>query len=178
MVLESVLPLQRLRFDLCLETSFCSSEMAHFLLHSSKLLCSVNEAAAPSKSRVAVSPPWPASGSGLPLETSAGGFPKFPGCLRAQWAPCLPQLLSANCHVHPSSYLLILTICFLIICTVWDNSLRVILISLGFPGGASGKDPTCQCRRHKKCGFDPLVGKIPGGGWGNPLQYPIHSPVF
>ena len=25
----------------------------------------------------------------------------------------------------------------------------------GFPGGASGKEPTCQCRRHKICGFDP-----------------------
>ena len=25
---------------------------------------------------------------------------------------------------------------------------------LGFPGGASGKEPACQCRRHKKCRFD------------------------
>ena len=32
--------------------------------------------------------------------------------------------------------------------------------SLGFPGGASGKEPACQCRRHKRCGFDPWVGKI------------------
>ena len=24
---------------------------------------------------------------------------------------------------------------------------------LGFPGGASGKEPTCQCRRHKKMGI-------------------------
>ena len=24
-----------------------------------------------------------------------------------------------------------------------------------FPGGASGKEPTCQCRRHKRCKFDP-----------------------
>ena len=30
-----------------------------------------------------------------------------------------------------------------------------------FPGGASGKEPTCQYRRCKKCGFDPWVGKIP-----------------
>ena len=28
-----------------------------------------------------------------------------------------------------------------------------------FPGGASGKAPTCQCRRH---GFSPCVGKIAG----------------
>ena len=26
--------------------------------------------------------------------------------------------------------------------------------------GVSGKEPTCQCRRHKRCGFDPWVGKI------------------
>ena len=31
----------------------------------------------------------------------------------------------------------------------------------GFPGGASGKEPACQCRRHRKCGFDPWVRKIP-----------------
>ena len=31
----------------------------------------------------------------------------------------------------------------------------------------SGKESTCQCRR---CRFDPWVGKIPGGGNGNPLQ--------
>ena len=30
-----------------------------------------------------------------------------------------------------------------------------------FPGGASGKELACQCRRHKRCGFDPWVGKIP-----------------
>ena len=31
----------------------------------------------------------------------------------------------------------------------------------GFLGGSSGKEPTCQCRRHKRLGFDPQVGKIP-----------------
>ena len=24
-----------------------------------------------------------------------------------------------------------------------------------FPGGATGKEPACQCRQHKRCGFDP-----------------------
>ena len=33
--------------------------------------------------------------------------------------------------------------------------------SLGFPDGASGKKAACQCRRCKKCGFDPWAGKIP-----------------
>ena len=31
----------------------------------------------------------------------------------------------------------------------------------GFPGGASGKGLTCQCRRCKRLGCDPWVGKIP-----------------
>ena len=31
----------------------------------------------------------------------------------------------------------------------------------GFPAGAGGKEPTCQCRRCKRCWFDPWVGKIP-----------------
>ena len=38
----------------------------------------------------------------------------------------------------------------------------------GFPGGASGKEPTCQCRRRKRCGFNPWVGKIPWRRAGQP----------
>ena len=30
-----------------------------------------------------------------------------------------------------------------------------------FNDGTSGKESTCQCRRHKRCGFDARVGKIP-----------------
>ena len=35
------------------------------------------------------------------------------------------------------------------------------LVAPGFPGGPSGKEPACQCRRHKRCKFDPCIGKIP-----------------
>ena len=31
----------------------------------------------------------------------------------------------------------------------------------GFPGGASGKQSTCQFRKHKRCVFNPWVEKIP-----------------
>ena len=48
----------------------------------------------------------------------------------------------------------------------WGPSLR------GFADGASGKEPTCQCRRCKRCGFDPWVGKIP---WRRTWQ---PTPVF
>ena len=40
---------------------------------------------------------------------------------------------------------------------------------MGFPGGASGKESTCK--RHRRCGFDPWVGKSLKGRHGNPLQY-------
>ena len=30
-----------------------------------------------------------------------------------------------------------------------------------FPGGASVKEPASQCSRHKRCGLNPWVGKIP-----------------
>ena len=31
----------------------------------------------------------------------------------------------------------------------------------GFPGCTSGKEPTCQCRRRKRCRLNPQVRKIP-----------------
>ena len=39
--------------------------------------------------------------------------------------------------------------------------LSVTQLVLGFPGGTSGKESSCQCRRQKRCGFDPWVRKIP-----------------
>ena len=49
----------------------------------------------------------------------------------------------------------------------WPN-----FVSFYFLGGASGKEPSCQCRRHKICEFDPWVGKIP---WRRKWQ---PTPVF
>ena len=39
--------------------------------------------------------------------------------------------------------------------------LRNITKNRGFPGGASGKEFPCQCRRHKQFRFNPWVGKMP-----------------
>ena len=38
-------------------------------------------------------------------------------------------------------------------------------------GGASGKEPACQCRRLRDAGSTPESGRSPGGGHGYPLQY-------
>ena len=48
----------------------------------------------------------------------------------------------------------------------------LILLLAGFPGGASGKEPDCQCWRGKRCGFSLWVGKIP---WSRKWQ---PTPVF
>ena len=40
------------------------------------------------------------------------------------------------------------------------NCIKVLCLG-GFPGGTSGKEPVCQCKRLKRCGFDPWFRKIP-----------------
>jgi len=42
---------------------------------------------------------------------------------------------------------------------------------LGFPGGADGKEPACQCKRHKRLEFDPWIRKIP-------CKRALSSPIF
>ena len=42
---------------------------------------------------------------------------------------------------------------------------------MGFPGGTVVKEPTCQSRWCRRCGFDPGLGRSPRVGNGNPLQY-------
>ena len=53
----------------------------------------------------------------------------------------------------------------------WGSPYTTSRYKMGFSGGASGKEPTCQYRRRKRCRFDPWVRKIPRRGNGNPLQY-------
>ena len=47
---------------------------------------------------------------------------------------------------------------------------RSLTLCTSSPGGASDKEPACQCRRCKRCWFD-QSGRSPRGGHGNPLQY-------
>ena len=48
---------------------------------------------------------------------------------------------------------------------------------MDFPGGASGKEPTCQRRRHLDVGSIPGLGRSSEGGHGNPFQYSTHSRI-
>ena len=61
----------------------------------------------------------------------------------------------------------------------FNSTKEIILVFLfsvdagkGFPDGTSGKEPACQCRRLKREGFDPWVGKI---AWRRAQQ---PTPVF
>ena len=42
-----------------------------------------------------------------------------------------------------------------------NTCIPVAYIYMGIPGGASGKKPTCECKRHRRHGFDPWARKIP-----------------
>ena len=48
----------------------------------------------------------------------------------------------------------------------------VLTVKVGFPGCTSGKEPTCLCRRFKRCGLHSRVCKIPWRGKWQP------TPVF
>ena len=52
--------------------------------------------------------------------------------------------------------------------SLYDADIKLLVIcqigfthvTQGFPGGISGKEPTCQSRKHKRRGFNPWVGNI------------------
>ena len=58
---------------------------------------------------------------------------------------------------------------FILLFLIFKN---IYLFGYARSGGASGKEPTCQCRRCKRCGFNPWIEKIP---WRRAWQ---PTPVF
>ena len=46
-----------------------------------------------------------------------------------------------------------------------------LMVLINFPGDANGKESACQCRRCKRCGFNPCVRKIPWRRHDNLFQY-------
>ena len=63
-----------------------------------------------------------------------------------------------------------------IVCTlcVWLISFSIILFG-SIPSGTGGKEATCQCRRYKRLGFDPWVGKIPWRRTRQPIPVFLHG---
>ena len=69
--------------------------------------------------------------------------------------PCFPfRILSLHLTdtIYSSSIFLHVSTC---------DYYVMIKNKMGLPRWHRGKDPTCQCRRHKRQGFHPWVGKIP-----------------
>ena len=95
----------------------------------------------------------------LCITEALGVFPHFLwSLLRGSLAknPPLPPVHSENpIPVSASPHLLGLGFFFLAL--------------LGFPGGSDGKESTCNVG---DLGLIPGMGRYPGGGLGNPLQYP------
>ena len=44
--------------------------------------------------------------------------------------------------------------------SAWASVSTQLCLFRGFPSGNCGKEPACQCRRRKRCGFHPWVRKI------------------
>ena len=80
-----------------------------------------------------------------------------PGAEPSLWHRGDCSLAATSLHFYNSLILCLSTSTFWAATTY--SSYRNLL--LGFPGGARGKEPSCQCRRCKSCRFDPWVGKIP-----------------
>ena len=93
--------------------------------------------------------PWswrsPGEGKGNPLQYSCLENPMDRGVWRASVQGLSRSWRQLKWHSKHSRLLLI-------------HGFRV---SLMLPGDASGKEPTCQCRRRKRCGFNPCIRKIP-----------------
>ena len=41
--------------------------------------------------------------------------------------------------------------------STWEFPFKQFHSGMDFPGGTSGKESACQCRRHRRCRFDPWV---------------------
>ena len=79
---------------------------------------------------------------------------------RIFWLCCYSLLIIVYLDSPSSSFQFL---CFIEpICSLLFIHLgRVLMSDMGFPDGPSSKESTCQCRRRKRHGFDPWVGKIP-----------------
>ena len=54
-------------------------------------------------------------------------------------------------------------------------------VHLWFPRWLSVKESACQCRSHRRHGFNPWIGRSPGGGNGTPVLvsvFPVSGSVF
>ena len=91
---------------------------------------------------------------------------------------CVATLYPAHLSVpFPQGHRLALCLCHILVVLIIfhtlhqqkDSSMKSRMT--GFPAGTSGKEPACQCRRHKRHGSNQRLETSPGEGNGNPLWY-------
>ena len=66
-----------------------------------------------------------------------------------------------ECELSVPSFTLTITRVLVKVIFISLNKSIITVHQWGFPDGTSGKEPTCQCRRHKRFRFNPWVGKTP-----------------
>ena len=93
----------------------------------------------------------PGGGHGNPLQDSCWRIPRMeePGGLQSMGSQKVGTTERLYCHFQ---------------CIIWS-----------FLGGASGKELVCQCRRCKRCGFNPWVRKIPWRRAGQLTRVLLHG---
>ena len=92
--------------------------------------------------------------------------------ISAQWGMSSINYLSQNSLLCLLNFCQPYTIVWSSSCTALIPLLFSIDVrSVGFPGSAHGKEPTCQCKRCRDAGLIPGLGRYLGDGHGNPLQY-------
>ena len=81
-------------------------------------------------------------------------------------APLCWSLMFLRLTLRHFSFLFLCAVLCLVVLFVSDSTFFLfscLLFFLPIRGDASGKETSCQCRRHKRPRFDPWVGKIPWG---------------
>ena len=70
-------------------------------------------------------------------------------------------LTSALVCTEPSPLRPLFPLCQTSSAFLLEGPLSLALRFISIPGGTGDKEPICRCRRCKRCGFDPWVGRIP-----------------
>ena len=80
---------------------------------------------------------------------------------------------------RPEGPITLVSICgVLTMCQASAWLVYIIPQVIKYPGGSSGKEPACQCRRHKRCKFNSGSRRSPGEGNGYSLQHPrLENPM-
>ena len=87
------------------------------------------------------------------------GFPVHIKAMFTVSCSLLSMFKKKTMYIHQLKNTILLTIAnhYLSLNLFADSNIK----AWGFPGCASGKEPACQCRRLKRCRFDPWVREIP-----------------